>query len=79
MPHLENILFLFRGEAIINDNSLDHMEPVLETLFEKMKKRGSGEILRVNSFSHLLILPRKLRLLIINQKFIFHIYQEVWR
>jgi len=55
------------------------MEPVLETLFEKMKKRGSGEILRVNPFSHLLIFSRKPRLLIINQKFIFHIYQEVWR
>ena len=33
LPHLENILFLFRGEAITNEMSKDHMRAMLDNLF----------------------------------------------
>jgi hypothetical protein len=40
LPHLENILFLFRGEAITNKLSLEHMRPALNNLFVQMEKKS---------------------------------------
>ena len=45
LPHLENILFLFRGEAITNEQSQEHMRATLNNLFVQLEKK-SEDILR---------------------------------